>query len=318
MSDKKKKFKIPDDVEEFAKVSMKKYKKEYADDDYFDSKKDLRRAYMMFLLDRFPKTIEFVVKYGHIQRDGIPEIKNKIYAVMTTPEFVERIQKELEKDREIKNIKLFPIIIKEFLMEIKKVNDQALAENRNAELYDSEDLVKLSRYILKKKMKKMEKNGINTNLAFDLLSIIPCKDALSCSQFYRIHSFYACLYEYAKSVAVPFKDIMEQMIPEEYYSSFITFALLERKEKFAKLTDAQKTLYLDITTWCFNTMEKLKKEEIEAVLKTYVNGRKRDESQGKDGNRRYHLSSLSPDDYPRITTVIKNMISRDDSNKKYL
>lgn len=316
MSDKKK-IKIPEDVKEFASVSMKKFKKNYSDD-YFDSKKELKKAYMMFLIDRLPKTIEFMVKYGHIQRDNIPETKQKVYSVMTEPDFVEAVTKEVKKDRDIANIKLYPILIKEFLLEIKKCNDQAIAENPDAKLYDSEDLVNLSKLILKKKIKKMEGEGINSNLAFDMLSIIPCKSSLSCSQFYRMHAFYACIYEYAKSVAIPFGEIMNMMIPEEYFSSFITFALLERKEKFTKMTDAQKKLYVDISTWCFNTMEKLKKEEIETILNTYVNGRKRDESQGKDGNRRYHLASLSPEDYPRITTVIKNMINRDSNLKKYL
>ena len=66
-------------------------------------------------------------------------------------------------------------------------------------------------------------------------------------------------------------------------------------------------------------MEKsLSKEEVESVIKTYVTGRKRDESQGKDGNRRYALASLSADDYGRINKVITKMIAEDDSIKKYL
>lgn len=317
MSDNKK-IKIPEDVEEFAKVSLKKYKKKYADDDY-DSKKELKESYTMFLLDRFPKTIEFIVKYGHIQRDKIPEIKNMVYTVMINPDFIKAVRKEVKKGRKIDNIKLFPIIIKEFLMEIKKENDRQLAENPNAELHDSSDLVELSQMILEKKIEKMKKRGINENLAFDILSIIPCKEALSCSQFYRIHSFYSCIYEYAKSCAVPFKEIMDILVPDEYKPTFITFALLERKEKFAKLTDSQKTLYVDITNWCFNTMEKeLKKSEVEAIITTYVNSRKRDDAQGKDGNRRYVLSSLSAEDYERIATVIKNFIGKDNTVKKYL
>ena len=180
-------------------------------------------------------------------------------------------------------------------------------------------MVELSKKILKKKMKKMEKEGISQGLAFDVLSIIPSEDALKSSQFYRIHSFYNCLYENAKGTAVPFDKIMEIIIDKDYWMAFITFALLERKEKFSKLTDAQKTLYLDITTWCFSIMEKkLSKEELESVIKTFINNRKRDEAQGKDGNRRYALSSLSADDYPRINKLIAKMIANDDTIKKYL
>lgn len=314
----KKEIKIPADVKEFASVSMKKYKKEFSDS-YFDSKKELRKSYLMFLIDRLPATIEFMVKYGHINRDKIPETKIAVYKVLNDPEFVKAVKKELKNDNTIKNIKLLPIIIKEILMEGKKANDAALAENPNAAVYDMSDMVELSQMILKKKLKKMEKAGISSSLAFDVLSIIPCKEALESSQFYRIHSLFECLYEHAKSTTVPFAQLMEILVGEEYYPVFITFALLERKEKFSKLTDAQKALYVDITSWCLNTMEKeLKKDEIENILKLYVSGRKRDDAQGKDGNRRYPLSSLSSDDYERITKIMNNMTVKDDSIKKYL
>ena len=66
-------------------------------------------------------------------------------------------------------------------------------------------------------------------------------------------------------------------------------------------------------------MEKdLNKEEIEKVIKTYVTGRKKDESQQKDSNRRYALSTLSSDDYPRINKVIAKMVADDEGIKKYL
>jgi len=35
-------------------------------------------------------------------------------------------------------------------------------------------------------------------------------------------------------------------------------------------------------------------------------------------NRRYNLSTLVPDDYPKITKVINAMLSHDESIKKYL
>jgi hypothetical protein len=126
------------------------------------------------------------------------------------------------------------------------------------------------------------------------------------------------LYESAKSVAVPFAEIMDIAIPEEYHLAFITFALLERKEKFLKLTDSQKELYLAISNWCFSSMEKLNKEELESVIKTYVAGRKKDDANGRDGNRRYALSSLSEQEYPKINKMITKMIANDDSIKKYL
>lgn len=308
---------INDDAKEFAKSTLKRYKKNNGD--YFDSKKELRSSYAMYLIDLLPDTIEFIVKYGYINKPEIQEVKTGVFQKLTDPDFIKVINKEIKNDNKIKNIKLMPIIINEILREAKKLNDQRLAENPNAEIYDMTDLVELSRLILKKKLKKFEKAGINMNLAFDILSIIPNDTVLNSSQFYRVHAFYDCIYEHAKSIAVPFGEIMDILVDEDYYPLFITFALLERKEKFTKLTDSQKALYLEISNWCFKIMEKdLKKEEIESIVKIYINGRRKDEAQGKDGNRRYALSSLSETDYPRINKVITAMIANDDNIKKYL
>lgn len=305
------------DAKEFAKADFKKYKKHSGD--YFDSKKEAKASYMQYLIELLPKTIEFVVKYGYINKPEVQETKTAIFAKFTNPEFVKVLKKEIDRGNKIENIKLMPIIIKELLQEGKKVNDQRLAEDPNAKIYDLTDLVELSKMIMKKKLKKFEKAGINLNLAFDLLSIIPKDEVLKSSQYYRVHAFYDCMYEHAKSVTVPVAQIMEIMVGEGYYPLFITFALLERKEKFTKLTDAQKQLYLEISNWCFNVMEKdMKKEDIESIIKFYISGRKKDESQGRDGNRRYALDSLSETDYPRIKKVLATMVSKDDTIKKYL
>lgn len=309
--------KINEDAKEFAKATLKRYKKQNGD--YFDSKKELKSSYAMYLIDLLPDTIEFVVKYGYINNEEVQKVKTGIFQKLTDPDFIKIIKKELKNGNKIGNIKLLPIIIKEILLEAKKLNDAALAENPNAKVYDMSDLVELSQYILKKRLKKFEKAGIASSLAFDLLSIIPCDKALESSQFYRIHGLYDTLYQHVKSVAVPFEKVMEILIGEDYYPVFITFALLERKEKFLKLTDSQKTLYLEISNWCFKVMEKdLNKDEVESIVKTYVAGRRKDESQGKDSNRRYALASLSADDYPRISKVITKMIADDDAIKKYL
>ena len=47
-------------------------------------------------------------------------------------------------------------------------------------------------------------------------------------------------------------------------------------------------------------MEEMDRSGIESILKTYVETRKRDESNGRDGNRRYFIKSLPDSDYPRV------------------
>lgn len=313
---KNKGIRINPDAKAFAKATLKKYRKE---NDYYDSKKEAVKGYYMYLMDLLPDTIEFVIRYGHIEKnEEIKTIKNEIYANLIDNGFIKAIKKEIKKGNKIKNIKLLPIIIKEILVETKRANDQILASDPNAAIYDVSDVVELSQMILAKKIKKMEKVGIPTAVAFDILSIIPCNDAMDTSQFHRIHSFYKCIYEHSKTTAIDFSKIMDVVVDKEYYSLFITFALLERKEKFAKLTDPQKKLYVDISNWCFNTMDASSKSEIEAVINAYVSTRKRDDEAGKDANRRYAFTQLSEDEYPKIVKVVKAMIADNDNIKKYL
>lgn len=313
----KQRVKINGDAKEFAKLTLKKYKKSCSE---YDSKKEIKQGFYLYLIELLPATIDFVVKYGHIREDEVQVTKGEIYEKFVSDEyagFIKMLRKEIKKDNDIDNIKLLPIIIKEILVEADKQNRALLAADPNAKIYKMEDLVEVSKLILKKRLKKMEKAGIDINVAFDVLSIIPTDKCLKTSQNYRIHAMFEALYEHAKTKTINFEEIMNLLVGEEYYLVFIAFALLERKEKFGNLTDEQKTFYLDISTWAFKTLESMSKEQIQNVLKVFVNGRKRDEAQGKDGNRRYALSSLSETDYPKIRKVIDRMIAEDGNNKKY-
>ena len=309
---------IHDDALDFAKITFKKYKKKYADD--ADSKKETRAGYYMFLVDLLPRTIEFVVKYGYIKQEEVQETKDAIFSKLSEEGFVKFLKKLIKDGEKIENIKQLPIVIKEIVAAADKYNTEKLAENPNStEIVDVSDLVELSQLIMRKKLKKFEKEGVDPALAFDVLSVIPKDDVLASSQNYRIHMLMDTLYEHAKSKTVPFATIINILVGEEFYPMFTVFALLERKEKFGTLTDAQKVLYLDISNWVFNIMEKeLSKDQLQEVVNTYIRSRRRDESQNKDGNRRYALSTLSETDYPRISAFIKKLIANDDTLKKYL
>ena len=309
---------IHDNALDFAKITFKKYKKKYEDD--YDSKKELKLGYHISLTDYLPETIEFVVKYGYIKQDEVKETKDAIFSKLCDEDYVKYLKKTIKDGDKIPNIKLLPIVIKEIVTETEKYNTEELARDPNSTaIVDVSDLIELSQIILKKKMKKFEKEGVDPAIAFDVLSVIPKDSVLESSQNYRIHMFMDTIYEHAKSKTVPFANIMKVIVGEEFYPMFTVFALLERKEKFGTLTDAQKILYLDISNWVFNTMEKeLSKEQLQGVMDSYIRARKRDEAQNKDGNRRYALSTLSETDYPRITAFINKMIANDDTIKKYL
>ena len=309
--------KIHEDAREFAELKFKKFKKK--NEDYFDKKKEVVIGYHLYLIDLLPKTIEFCVKYGYIKNPEVQETKDAIYEKLVDEDFVKTLKKEVKGGNKIENIKWMPIIINEILQKTDRYNKELLAKDPNAKIYKLNDLIELSQLILKKKLKKFDKNGVEAALAFDCLSVIPTDEVMEFSRNYRIHMLMDVLYEHAKTEKVPFEDIMDILLGEEYYSTIVLFALLERKEKFGSLNDMQKTLYMDISTWCFNMMEKeFSSAELNDMIKIYINARKRDEAQNKDGNRRYSLSTLSETDYPRIAKFIQGLIAKDDTVKKYL
>ena len=113
-------------------------------------------------------------------------------------------------------------------------------------------------------------------------------------------------------------NVVKEVIKEEDIPLLIVCCLSEKKEKFGNLNDNQKEFYMAITSWCFNTMEKMPKEDISNIIEQFVKLRRSDESRGNDGNRRYSLSGLSEVDYPKISKVINGMIADNEGIKKYL
>ena len=311
-------IKIPGPVKDFAKVEFnKKFKKKYKG--YYDSKKDLRDGYYKGLLDLLPDAIAFVFKNGHIQTKEVQKTKAQIFGKICDQTFVKFIKKALKRDEEIDNIELMPILIAEILQAANEQNAELLKNDPDAKVYDMSDLAELSKMILKKKLKKMKKAGIPEDMAFDILSIIPCEKALGRSHFFRIRVFYDTLYEHAKTKDIPLDEIMDVIVPKELYHKFIVFALLERKEKFSKLSDKQKELYISISTWCFHTMEEeLSNGEVRAIIGQYIDIRRKDEASGRDSNRRYALSSLAESEYKKILDIVRSIIAEDASAKKYL
>lgn len=309
-------FKIPEDVKSLLKLDFKKFKKK--NKDYYDSKKELKSAYYAQELDLFPAAIQLVVRYGHIA--DVKETKEAIYARLTDPDFIKYLKKELKNGFEFDNMELLPTVVNDIVIQANKQAASMKEENPDSEIeLDLSDIVEVSSIILKKKLKKFKKAGIDEALAFDVLSVIPTTDLLKKSQYFHIRSLFNVLYEHAKTKEIDFGKVIKCLFKgeDDYIPSIITFALLERKEKISNFNETQKKLFNDITEYSFKTMEDMKKDDILAILKAYINSRKRDESQNKDSNRRYYISSLPESDYPKITKVVEKIIEKDEDLKKY-
>lgn len=310
-------FKIPKIVSKFANKTWKKYWKE--NKDVFDSKKDGLKEFCLYLQDMMPDVVEFLIRYGHINNEEVKHVKNDCFAKIINEDFIKYLGKRIKKDEDYeKELKMFPILVREIGMAAEQENQKALAQNPQAAVYDMSDLYDISKKLMKKQMKKMMEIGISEEMAFDLLSLIPSPKAMQYSPVYRIRNLFNSLYEWSKSKAVPFKDIMNVIVKEEQYTNFIVFALLEKREVLSNMSDAQKNLYTDITTWCVETMEGMNPHDITEIINAYIKARNRDESNGKDCARRYNLGVLTAEDYPHINAVITRMVAENGDIQKYL
>lgn len=315
---KRREIRVPREIVDFTKYTFKKFKKDTRG--YFKNKSKQRIGYYETMAENMMPCIEFFVRYGHIKDENIVIAKDVFCDFLKNEEFCERMIRMFDKgELDTKDYQLLPIIIRDILEEEAKKVRQALAENPDANVPTHDKLAKLSMTILKKKIKKFEKAGINRNLAFDLLSIIPHKRVLEFSKQYRVRMVYNTLYEHAKNMEIDFPLIMDKLFGDEYIPLVILFALLEKKEKFGELAESQKAFHTAITSWCIETMEhELSREGINQLLRSYVASRKRDESMNRDGNRRYPLSTLSEVDYPRLYKAINAYILNNEADKKYL
>lgn len=307
-------FSIPDDALKMAKTSLKKFKKK--NDDYYDGKKEMKKAYYEELVDLLPDTIALLVRYGHVKE--VQEIKDQLYEKLVDPQFVKVLKHLIEDKVDVKNIKMLPIVIRDIVHMAKQQEAKDKETDVNAEGYDVEDLIELSKLILKKKIKKMKNEGIDEDVAFQCLSVIPCDKVLEDKQVnYRLRVLMNVLYELAKTKEIEFGKVIGMLIPEKYASVVILFCLLERKDKFASFNENQQKFFIQINGWIFDVMEDMERNQVESILNTYVDTRKRDESNGRDGNRRYFLKSLPETDYPRVRKVIDRMLESDSSVEKY-
>ena len=192
-------------------------------------------------------------------------------------------------------------------------------ENPSELITPPDDLYDLCKQILKKRLKKAKKKGLDEGLAFDLLGIMPCKEATKYAPFVRTRQVFDILYYYAgNTTALNFGQVIEFLYKENDYRYVIGYALQEKKDKYHGFNEGQKKLFNDINEFIFGALEELPKEDIRDIIMNYIKVRQRDDAAGKDANRRYYLTSLPSSIYPKIVKVVDEIKGQNGSLEKYL
>ena len=310
---------IPEEVKCFATWDRETYHKQVKG---AYSKKEEKKYFWVDNLICLGPIIDFLCKYGNMQNnEKVQNIKDLSFA-----QFCDRDQKLTKKiiktikDGEgdmIENLQYLPILLREIMAQAIKYKEELIKEGE--EPVPVETLCELAELILKKKIKKFVKKGIPEELAYDVLLVMPEKDALKYNRFSRVKQLFDVLYLHAgNNVAIDVEKLFKAAIDVNDYPMVISYALQERKEKTKGFNDNQMKFFVDVNEWIFDQLEDMDDPDIRKIIENYVNARKRDAMNGNDTNRRYFLSSLPADDYPNVTRIINDIKNRNKDSEKYL
>jgi hypothetical protein len=307
---------IPEEVKSFATWTRESYHKRVKGT---YSKKEEKQYFWEDKLICLGPTIDFLCRFGNNPDEKVQEIKNLTYAqfVDRDMKLVKRLIKVIKNgDGDmIENLIYLPILLREILTDSTKFNNNLPDGEEPVPL---ESLCELAELILKKKIKKLTKKDIPENLAFDILLVMPEKDALKYGRYSRAKQIFDTLYMYGENnTAVDVPALFKALVDVNDYQILIGFALQERKEKTKGFNDIQMKFFVDVNEWIFDTMEDMSDSEIRSILNNYIRIRKKDAAAGKDGNRRYFLSSLPESDYPTVSRIIMDL-KKNPENEKYL
>lgn len=313
----------PDEVLDFMDLNYSDYKKEFKKE---LGKKECKRRYLEEVVELVPYASNYVFNSGYLESEA--EVGDHLQKMLLSEKTINAIIKECKNDDYYKeSLATLPYFIRAMLIEMREHQDQVQEEDEEALTAVRDALIKLINVICEKKVNKLEKKGVDKPIALDLVSILvktgPNYDRI---KFFQISEAFRTLYDYADKEPdliapgkpMDFTDLMSAIVGKDNMSMIIQFALNERNDRKTNMTDKQKAYWDHITQCIFSAIEEYDKEEIDAILTSYIENRKRDYQNGKDSARRFHIVDLPEAEFPKTVKRVRKLISDDESNKQYL
>lgn len=237
------------------------------------------------------------------------------YKIMTKPKFYKAVKKIVKKDVGFKLSPDFSLIISGFMSRF--IKDETMDELR-------QKYFEVASELLKKRVKKLIKIGIDEKLALELGMTIPSSNIEKTQTMVGHYTRLICQKIYkmsATNVVVTDIKVLTKMFkylfPEDYISLVAINILLEHKSRINGSSETQIKVWNMLTDVSLFSLEKLDKKELKVALTTYVSTRIRDSKRDNDPARRISLTSISDDQFPLVYKVV-NKLAKDDENKKYL
>ena len=290
--------------------------------------KRLNKEYAEFAITGVNKAVKIMAE--HPEAKKIDKVKAGVENIITNQEVMKRIAKIYKKDREsYPNMKYLPDMIMNTLVYYS--NDSITEDEKKiAENLNKEALVAFCEKILKKEIKRYEKQGLPEEIAYQLATVIPTTKLFKNSrrwykrlivQMYDIAAQQTVdLDEILKAVSKIDKDkkyVTKKEFLEGFFSEFI---LQKASNKTAKFNDSQKELHDTLIDRTLVYLDGQKPSKLREILKRYIKQRKLAEEYKNDSKRVIkfvdHANSNSP--YENIKAVVTELISDDASNELYL
>lgn len=313
----------PDEVLDFMDLNYADYKKEYKKE---LGKKECKRRYLSEVVELIPYVSNYVFNSGYLESEA--EVGEHLAKILLSEKTVNEIIKECKDDDYYKeSLSTLPYFIRAMLIDMHDNSEQVKEEDEEALTAVREALIKLINIICEKKLKKLEKKGVDKAIALDLVAIL-VKSGVNYDKikFYQISEAMRTLYEDAENNSellapgkpMDFVELMTILVGKSNIPMVLQFALNERADKKTNMTDKQKAYWDHITQSVFTAIEEYDKDEIDAILMSYIDNRKRDYQNGKDSPRRFHIVDLPETEFPKTIRRVRKLITDDESNKQYL
>lgn len=336
MGDSKTKIKIPKSVLEL-RLSQKKFAKKHnirlkgkglSKSEKKRNQKRLRNSYSESAISGLNKAVKILAENSS-ENKRVLKVKDGVDNIISNAEVMKVIAKLYRKNpKNYPNLIFLPHMIMNALVRYTQ-EDISDKDKEIAKSIDAEGLIEFCEKILKREIKRYKKLGVPEDIAYQLATVIPTAKLLRNNrQWYKrlIQSLYMIAEKSDVNIDIILpavnkidkkKSLNKRDFLEGFFSEFIWMRSSNKSHSF---NDNQKELHETLIERTLEYLNNIKDRKLKDILKKYIKRRKVAESHKNDTKRVIkfidHANSNSP--YPRLKTVIQELLSDNSSNELYL
>lgn len=332
---KEKKIKVPKSVldlrmspKKFAKKNNVRIKgKGLSKSERKHAKKRLDRMYAENAINGLNKAVKILAEHPDAKK--IDKVKEGVDNIISNPDVMKRVAKLYSKNPEsYTNMIFLPNMI---MSTIAYYSSDSITDEEKeiAQSLDKEALAEFCEKILKSKIKRYKKMGLEDEVAFQLAAVVPTAKLFKNNRtWYKklIQQMYDMATVSEIDVDLILKAIIKidkdkQINKKDFLEGFFSEFILQRStNKSLKFTENQKDLHETLIERTLIYLDNLKGRKLKDILKQYIKRRKRAEEYKNDTKRviKFIDHANSNSSYTNIKSVVQELIADNSTNELYL